>query len=149
MRLFALSLLPLALASSYATQQPLQVYLHPAPKQNAHQPVPTLSADQAKAILTHHLGGTIGDFEEIPNDESLWGHLVNMWNGGDEAVSGKARVVFIDGGVSPQGRRVLHDFTSNVSRPVADAQMCSLLRCRNLHSTSPNRALLHHYLRPT
>lgn len=110
MRLLSLSLglLPLSLA---AYQQPLQVYLHPSPP-NAHKShgsAPTLSADQAKAILTHHLGGTIGDFEEIPNDEGLWGHLVNMWNGNEGGLEGaKARVVFIDGGVSPQGRCRVH-----------------------------------------
>jgi hypothetical protein len=120
MRLYSVALLPLplALASAYShnQQQPLQVYLHPTPQQNAHsssQAIPTLSADQAKAILTHHLGGTIGDFDEIPNDEGLWGHLVNMWKteGGQAGTGGvgsggeeqKARLVFIDGGVSPQG----------------------------------------------
>jgi len=102
-----LSLGPLAITLGVqAQQQPLQIYLHPTPA-NIDSAVPTLSADQAKAVLAHHLGGNIGDFDEIPNDEGLWGHLMGMWNDKNEGgVERKARVVIIDGGVEAQGKLI-------------------------------------------
>ena len=102
-----LSLAPLAITLGVqAQQQPLQIYLHPTPA-NIDSAVPTLSADQAKAVLAHHLGGNIGDFDEIPNDEGLWGHLMGMWNDKNEGgVERKARVVIIDGGVEAQGKLI-------------------------------------------
>ena len=111
MRLFtALAAIPLALASA---QQPLQVYLHPTPPLDlASGSAPTLTPDQARAVLAHHLGQNIGDFEEIPNDEGLWQHLMGMWDGRHgEGTSGKARVVIVDGGVEAQG---MHAFSSPV-----------------------------------
>lgn len=104
-----LSLAPLALAQSIrAQQQPLQIYLHPTPSNIDSASVPTLSADQAKAVLAHHLGENIGDFDEIPNDEGLWAHLMGMWDGHSEGgVERKARVVIIDGGVEAQGKSTL------------------------------------------
>lgn len=104
-----LSLAPLALAQSvWAQQQPLQIYLHPTPSNIDSASVPTLSADQAKAVLAHHLGENIGDFDEIPNDEGLWAHLMGMWDGHSEGgVERKARVVIIDGGVEAQGKLAL------------------------------------------
>ena len=101
-----LSLAPLALIQSVrAQQQPLQKYLHPTPSNVDSASVPTLSADQAKAVLAHHLGENIGDFDEIPNDEGLWAHLMGMWDGHSEGgVERKARVVIIDGGVEAQGK---------------------------------------------
>lgn len=102
-----LSVLPLALSlclGATAQQKPLQVYLHPTPSASGPDSPPTLSAAQAKAVLAHHLGENIGDFEEIPSDEGLWSHLIGMW--GDEKVVGekdKARVVILEGGVLPQG----------------------------------------------
>jgi len=102
-----LSILPVAFALAAgvsAQQKPLQVYLHPTPAASAPDSPPTLSADQAKAVLAHHLGQPIDDFEEIPSDEGLWTHLMGMWSG--EKVLGaeeKARVVIIEGGVMPQG----------------------------------------------
>lgn len=99
-----LSLAPLALAvQARNQQQPLQIYLHPTPS-NLDSAAPTLSADQAKAVLAHHLGENIGDFDEIPNDEGMWGHLMGMWNDKSEGVERKARVVIIDGGVEAQGK---------------------------------------------
>jgi hypothetical protein len=101
-----LSLAPLALAQlAQAQQQPLQIYLHPTPSNVDAASVPTLSPDQAKAVLAHHLGDNIGDFDEIPNDEGLWTHLMGMWGGHNEGgVERKARVVIIDGGVEAQGQ---------------------------------------------
>lgn len=104
------ALVPLALVA--AQQQPLQIYLHPTPTdlQSGSGPsAPTLSPDQARAVLAHHLGENIGDFDEIPNDEGLWGHLMGMWDGrhgevsGGEGMGRKARVVIVDGGVEAQG----------------------------------------------
>jgi hypothetical protein len=103
MRLLSLTvtlLLPLIAARSQS-QQPIQVYLHPAPTQQALQAAPTLTSAQAKAVLAHHLGEQIADFDEVPQDEGMWGHLMHMW--GMEKESGKPRVVVIDGGVSSQG----------------------------------------------
>ncbi|KAK4684464.1 hypothetical protein P7C73_g5717, partial [Tremellales sp. Uapishka_1] len=80
--------------------QNIQVYLHPAPA-NLHSP-PTLSSDQAKAVLSHHLGEQIADFEEIPSNEGLWSHLMTMW-GSEKGDEGKPRVVVIQGGVTSQG----------------------------------------------
>ncbi|WVQ80650.1 hypothetical protein IAT38_002755 [Cryptococcus sp. DSM 104549] len=100
--LSSLLLLPLSLASS--AQQPLQVYLHPTPQHPSsshpsHLTPPTLSAEQAKAVLAHHLGQDLADFEEIPQDEGLWAHLMGMWEGVE---GGKAKVVVVDGGVEAQ-----------------------------------------------
>jgi hypothetical protein len=95
----------LALALAAQAQQPLQVYLHPTPANaDSSASAPTLSPDQARAVLAHHLGDNIGDFDEIPNDEGLWAHLMGMWdNHGTGGVERKARVVIIDGGVEAQG----------------------------------------------
>ncbi|CAD6564764.1 MAG: hypothetical protein TREMPRED_000268 [Tremellales sp. Tagirdzhanova-0007] len=82
-----------------ASPQSIAVYLHPTPAVHSHS-VPTLSPAQAKAVLAHHLGETIDVFEEIPADEGLWGHLIGMWKGENEG--GKAKVVVIEGGISPQ-----------------------------------------------
>jgi len=104
-----LSLAPLALSQfgqASAQQQPLQIYLHPTPS-NLDSAAPTLSADQAKAVLAHHLGENIGDFDEIPNDEGMWGHLMGMWNDKVEGAERKARVVIIDGGVEAQGKLIV------------------------------------------
>ena len=87
-----------------ASPQSIAVYLHPTPAVHSHS-VPTLSPAQAKAVLAHHLGETIDVFEEIPADEGLWGHLIGMWKGENEG--GKAKVVVIEGGISPQGERGL------------------------------------------
>ena len=104
MRLFSLltlSLVPLIAAQS--SQRPIQVYLHPVPTAPSHyHSAPTLSADQAKGVLAHHLGDTIADDDEIPADEGLWGHLLGSW--ANTKTGGKARVVVIEGGVSPQGQ---------------------------------------------
>jgi hypothetical protein len=96
-------LAPFALASQ--AQQPLQVYLYPTPANaDVSASAPTLSPDQARAVLAHHLGDNIGDFDEIPNDEGLWAHLMGMWEShGSGGVERKARVVIIDGGVEAQG----------------------------------------------
>jgi hypothetical protein len=113
-----LSLAPLALAGGQVQarnqQQPLQIYLHPTPS-NVDSAVPTLSADQAKAVLAHHLGENIGDFDEIPNDEGMWGHLMGMWGDKMDEAEMKARVVIIDGGVEAQGELSLASRTAAIS----------------------------------
>lgn len=86
-------------ASSVA-QQPLQVFLHPSPPPSSLV-VPTLNAVQAKAVLAHHLGETIGNFEEIPQDEGLWSHFLRQWN--DSHGKTRSRIVIIDGGVTAEG----------------------------------------------
>ena len=111
MRLSVLGIPLLAIASTSAArqaQEPLQVYLHPTPTDSryASQTIPTLTAAQANAVLSHHLGEQIGDFEEIPSDESLWGHLMHMWGGSESSGDGgkaKAKVVIVEGGVMAQG----------------------------------------------
>jgi hypothetical protein len=106
MRLTALPVVLSLAGTAWAQQKPLQVYLHPTPSAAAPDSPPTLTADQAKAVLAHHLVDTIGDFDEIPADESLWSHLIGMWQG--EKVLGegqKPRVVIIEGGAQSQGER--------------------------------------------
>lgn len=104
MRLSTLSVALSLLVGALAQQKPLQVYLHPTPSSSGPDSPPTLSADQAKAVLAHHLGDTIEDFDEIPADESLWSHLMGMWAGEKVVGQGdKPRVVIIEGGVMPQG----------------------------------------------
>lgn len=85
-----------------AASAAVQVFLHPAPNTPHGKHAPTLTAAQAKAVLSHHLSEPIGDFEEIPQDEGLWSHLLHVWSGEDE-VGSKPRIVIIDGGVSAQG----------------------------------------------
>lgn len=84
----------------------IQVYLHPSPSSSSpHTSAPTLSADQAKAVLSHHLGDPISDFDEIPADEGLWSHLIGMWSGhgqGNGRQAAGARIVIVDGGVASQ-----------------------------------------------
>jgi hypothetical protein len=99
----ALLAAPLAYATSYSSHaqyaDQIQVYLYPSPSSpHASSAVPTLTADQAKAVLTHHMGEILSDFDEIPADEGMWGHLMGVWE--DEERGG--RVVIVDGGVSPQ-----------------------------------------------
>ena len=105
---FLLAAASASAASRYQSQQPVQVYLYPQPSDARSPPsAPTLTASQAKAVFSHHLGEEIDDFEEIPSDEGLWGHLLGMWRGqfgrGRIGAEEKARVVVIEGGVQPQG----------------------------------------------
>lgn len=99
---FPFVLLPFATARS--SQQPLQVYLYPSPQSSTNQQLtpPTLSYTQAKAVLDHHLRQDSSVFDEIPEDESMWVHLLGLW---DSRETGKARVVVVDGGVEAQGTR--------------------------------------------
>ncbi|OXG24647.1 hypothetical protein C366_00176 [Cryptococcus neoformans Tu401-1] len=97
---FPFALLPFATARS--SQQPLQVYLYPAPQSSlTYQQLtpPTLSYTQAKAVLDHHLRQDPSAFDEIPEDENMWVHLLPLW---DSREVGKARVVVVDGGVEAQ-----------------------------------------------
>ncbi len=90
----------LVLGTSFiSARSTAQVYLHPAPVQD-HVPVPTLTPAQAKAVISHHIGETLEDLEEIPQNEELWSHLIGVW--ADKRPHG--RVVIIEG-VSPQGGR--------------------------------------------
>lgn len=109
MRLFnsAVLLAPVVLAKSYhAAQQPIQVYLHPTPSAQYHAAAaaaPTLTAEQANAVLAHHLGQDMSDFEELPQDEDMWSHLMGMWNGHTRPEGHKPKVVIVQGGVEAQG----------------------------------------------
>ena len=114
MRLTTAAILaPLAYAythhSSHSDQ--IQVYLHPSPSSpHATGDVPTLTPDQAKAVLTHHIGDVLSDFDEMPADEGMWGHLMGMWHG-EHAAEGEGRegrVVIVDGGVEPQSEFRCH-----------------------------------------
>ncbi|RSH87346.1 hypothetical protein EHS25_003255 [Saitozyma podzolica] len=58
--------------------------------------------EQAKAVLSHHLGEGLSDFDEIPADEGVWGHLVGAWNGLWAGEGERGRVVIIEGGVQAQ-----------------------------------------------
>jgi hypothetical protein len=99
-----LPLLPLAFARSHSSaQQPIQIYLHPTPPSQHLSAAPTLTPEQAKAVLSHHLGEGISDFDEIPADEGVWGHLVGAWNGLWAGEGERGRVVIIEGGVRAQG----------------------------------------------
>ena len=95
--LLAAASIPL-ITASHDTR--LQVFLHPSPNRPSHLPPPTLTANQAKAVLNHHLGDEIGDFEEIPGDEGLWGSLMGLWR---HETGDRGRVVVIEGGVESQG----------------------------------------------
>ncbi|WWC70200.1 uncharacterized protein I206_104150 [Kwoniella pini CBS 10737] len=102
--LIAIIALPLSFAKSQLqSQEPLQVYLYPTPASNSlnnGKSIPTLTSYQAKAVLSHHLGENLNDFDEIPNDESMWSHLMNLWD--NQNIQGKSKIVIIDGGVSSQ-----------------------------------------------
>lgn len=113
---FPFALLPFATARS--SQQPLQVYLYPAPQSSlTYQQLtpPTLSYTQAKAVLDHHLRQAPSAFDDIPEDENMWVHLLPLW---DSREVGKARVVVVDGGVEAQGKRcswnLLHELMYHI-----------------------------------
>ncbi|GMK56184.1 hypothetical protein CspeluHIS016_0300240 [Cutaneotrichosporon spelunceum] len=78
-----LLLLPVALAAT-------QVYLFPAPE-GAHAPM--LNAEQASAVMSHHLGSDISE-QDTPKDEGMWAHLLNLWDNGEK----RPRVVILEGG---------------------------------------------------
>ncbi|BEJ11621.1 hypothetical protein CspHIS471_0200810 [Cutaneotrichosporon sp. HIS471] len=78
-----LLLLPAALAAT-------QVYLFPAPE---GQHAPMLNAEQASAVMSHHLGGDIST-QDTPKDEGMWAHLVSLWDNGEK----RPRVVILEGG---------------------------------------------------
>lgn len=99
---FSFTLLPFATARS--PQQHLQVYLYPAPQSSLtyqQSTPPTLSYTQAKAVIDHHLRQDSSAFDEVPEDESMWAHLLGLW---DPRETSKARVVVVDGGVEAQGK---------------------------------------------
>lgn len=96
-----------ALVSASTHHTPIQVYLYPAPAslesyQSTHARAPVLSADQAQAVFSHHLGGAHGgvdEYEVLPEGHEGWVHLL-----GDQQESGvdeadKGRVVIIQGDV--------------------------------------------------
>ncbi|WVO22210.1 uncharacterized protein IAS62_003540 [Cryptococcus decagattii] len=97
---FSFALLPFATARSL--QQHLQVYLYPAPQSSPtyqQSTPPTLSYTQAKAVIDHHLRQDSSAFDEVPEDESVWAHLLGLW---DSRETSKARIVVVDGGVEAQ-----------------------------------------------
>lgn len=81
----SLLLLPAALAAT-------QVYLFPSPP-NAGSYAPTLSAAQANAVMSHHLGSDVSA-HDAPEEEGMWAHLLNLWDSGEK----RARVVILEGG---------------------------------------------------
>ena len=100
-----------ALASASTYHTPIQVYLYPAPSslesyQSTHVRAPVLTADQAQAVFSHHLGGAHGgadEYEVLPEGQEGWVHLLGdpQGNGLDEA--DKGRVVIIQGDVQAEG----------------------------------------------
>lgn len=105
----AASLIALATASTH--QKPIQVYLYPAPSalesyQQTHEHAPVLSADQAQAVFSHHLGavgaqGGVDEYEKLPEGHEGWVHLLGDAQRVSEA--NKGRVVIIQGDVQAQG----------------------------------------------
>lgn len=115
LHLTALAATLVALVSASTHHPPIQVYLHPAPSAlssyqstHPHHHAPVLTADQAQAVFSHHLGalgpqGGVDEYEQLPGGREGWVHLLG--NGGgrvDEA--NKGRVVIIQGDVEAQGQ---------------------------------------------
>lgn len=86
-QILAKSLLALGLCASAATassyDRHYQVFLHPSPK-GSHEVAQTLTAEQAKSVLEHHLGGAQEHYGVEANDR-------------------KSRVVFVRGDMDVQG----------------------------------------------
>ncbi|KAL1409175.1 hypothetical protein Q8F55_006005 [Vanrija albida] len=82
MRLWHPLLLALPLVAS---AREAQVFLFPSPPtSHADTPKtpPTLSAEQAQAVLANHLGGSTGIAQhETPDNEGMWAHLLHLWDG--------------------------------------------------------------------
>ena len=101
-----------ALATASTHHSPIQVYLYPSPSalesyQSTHARAPILTADQAQAVFSHHLGGAQGgvdEYEVLPEGHEGWVHLLGnqQGNGVDEA--DKGRVVIIQGDVQAEGK---------------------------------------------
>ncbi|GHJ84792.1 hypothetical protein NliqN6_1194 [Naganishia liquefaciens] len=99
-----------ALATASTHHSPIQVYLYPSPSalesyQSTHARAPILTADQAQAVFSHHLGGAQGgvdEYEVLPEGHEGWVHLLGnqQGNGVDEA--DKGRVVIIQGDVQAE-----------------------------------------------
>jgi hypothetical protein len=108
----AASLITLATASTH--QKPIQVFLHPAPSgldsyQQTHEHAPVLSADQAQAVFSHHLGalsptGGADEYERLPEGHEGWVHMLGDWDSpGSVSEANKGRVVIIQGDIEVQG----------------------------------------------
>ena len=98
--LLVLPLLSVASASSQVILSSPQVYLHPSPPSAG--PPPTLSEEQAQAVIGHHLGASrhhqlpaLGDWTKLLGV----GHGVVGGNTGED----KARVLVVQGVGYPQG----------------------------------------------
>ncbi|WOO83020.1 uncharacterized protein LOC62_04G006500 [Vanrija pseudolonga] len=76
---------PLLLALPLVSAREAQVFLFPSPpSSHADTPKapPTLSAEQAQAVLANHLGGSGGISQhKTPEDEGMWAHLLHLWEG--------------------------------------------------------------------
>lgn len=102
----AISTLPLLSLASQATFHAPSVYLHPTPPKtdgSTHSP-PTLSTNQAKAVLAHHLGHS-ADFSlvEVVGDwTKLMFGAVGLASAHDER-DGKPKVLVIQGVQDPLG----------------------------------------------
>ena len=89
--------LSLLLLAPLALAQQAQVYLYPPPSDSSSSP--SLTAEQAEVVIAHHLGDGIEN-RPTPQDEGLWGHLLNVWQH-----EKRPRVVIVEG-VDAQGKLV-------------------------------------------
>ncbi|KAI5454196.1 hypothetical protein NCC49_004260 [Naganishia albida] len=111
--LTALAASLVALTSASTHHKPIQVFLHPAPSalesyQQTHEHAPVLSADQAQAVFSHHLGalsltGGVDEFEKLPEGHEGWVHMLGDWDSpGSVSEANKGRVVIIQGDIEVQ-----------------------------------------------
>jgi hypothetical protein len=117
LRLAALTGAFAAFASASTHQQPIQVYLYPAPStlesyQSTHKHAPVLTADQAQAVFSHHLGalgahGGVDEYEKLPEGHEGWVHLLGNTEGNGVTEADKGRVVIIQGDVQAEGESAL------------------------------------------
>jgi hypothetical protein len=105
----------LAIASaSTSHQKPIQIFLYPSPStvesyQATHDRTPLLSADQAQAIFSHHLGvagssGGVDEYEKLPEGHGSWVHLLGTPGENEVQEANKGRVIIIQGDVEAEGK---------------------------------------------
>ncbi|KAJ9111403.1 hypothetical protein QFC19_001172 [Naganishia cerealis] len=107
----AASLLAVASASTQQ-QKPIQIYLHPSPStvqsyQATHDRTPVLTADQAQAIFSHHLGalgphGGVDEYEKLPGGHEGWVHLLGSPGENRIKDADKGRVIIVQGDVEAE-----------------------------------------------
>jgi hypothetical protein len=93
-------------SSKHQAQQPIQVYLHPSPPSSHNLEPPTLTPDQAEAVLAHHFsaGEGVDEYEKLPGGHEGWAHLLSggLFGGdgrGQRKEEDKARVVIVQGDI--------------------------------------------------